>query len=159
MGFFLQDNRKGPQPFTSASDWTPTESKLHPQVPKLIDKDLHYFDYKLRQYRSHPNLSEEEMVALKELTNNKSIILKPADKGSSVVIMDKNQYIWEANRQLNDTKYYKKLQQPIFPDTVPLVENIVNSLFYKNFIDNKQRNYLLGSKEPRPQLFYLAQNS
>lgn len=138
MCFFKQNSKRSLQPFTPVSDWTPANSNLHPKVPKLIEKDLHYVDHRFRQERAHPNLNEEEMLTLKELVNNRSIVIKPADKGSSVIIMDRDQYIWEASRQLNDEKYYKKLQQTIFPETVPLVEHTINYLFYKSFIDNKQ---------------------
>lgn len=37
------------------------------------------------------------------------IVIKPADKGSVVVIQDKQQYLLEAHCQLNNTKHYVKL--------------------------------------------------
>lgn len=36
-----------------------------------------------------------------------------------------------------------------------MVEKIINSLHQKKFINIKQRNYLLGSAEPRGRLFYM----
>lgn len=48
----------------------------------------------------------------------------------------------------------KKLDHPIFLDSIPLVERIVNDLFCGKFID-KQRQYLLRTNEPRPRLFYM----
>ena len=36
------------------------------------------------------------------------IIIKPADKGSAVVVLNKKDYIAEGMRQLSDTKFYKK---------------------------------------------------
>lgn len=69
--------------------------------------------------------------------------------------MDRDQYLWEGNRQLSDTKYYRKLQKPIFLDTIPLVQNIVNKLLFENVINTKQRIYLLGSTEPWSKLFYI----
>lgn len=41
-----------------------------------------------------------EMEAARELCNNRNIIFKSADKSSKILIMDKQQYILEANRQL-----------------------------------------------------------
>ena len=69
--------------------------------------------------------------------------------------MDREQYLWEGYRQLHDTTYYTKLPRPIYTDTVPLVSEIVNSLWNKKLIDYKQRNYLIGDTEPRPRLFYM----
>uniref|UniRef100_A0A8D3BX45 Uncharacterized protein n=1 Tax=Scophthalmus maximus TaxID=52904 RepID=A0A8D3BX45_SCOMX len=86
---------------------------------------------------------------------NKHIVIKPADKGSSVVIMDRTQYLEEGYRQLLDTKYYTKLDKPIFLDTVPLVTKIITSLLDKKFINYKQKHYLLGSSTPRARIFYM----
>ena len=36
------------------------------------------------------------------------IIIKPADKGSAVVVMDKTTYIQEAERQMSDCRFYEK---------------------------------------------------
>ena len=36
--------------------------------------------------------------------------LKKADKGSTVVVMDRDKYLTEAHRQLSDERFYKKLQ-------------------------------------------------
>ena len=46
------------------------------------------------------NLNPLECTALKNLASNRQIIIKPADKGSSVVIMNTNDYISEAFRDL-----------------------------------------------------------
>uniref|UniRef100_A0AAR2JGT8 Uncharacterized protein n=1 Tax=Pygocentrus nattereri TaxID=42514 RepID=A0AAR2JGT8_PYGNA len=62
-----------------------------------------------------------------ELTN-KSIVIKPADKGSITVIMDRNQYVKEANRQLNNPQYYQKLDKPIFPQTSEGIRKCLDSL-------------------------------
>ena len=82
------------------------------------------------------------MEALQSLQQNRNIIIKPADKGSAVVIMDREQYLWEEYRQLNDTTYYKKLLSPIYLQTIPLVEKIVQRLLEKRFINRKQKIYL-----------------
>uniref|UniRef100_A0A3B3YXP6 Uncharacterized protein n=1 Tax=Poecilia mexicana TaxID=48701 RepID=A0A3B3YXP6_9TELE len=96
-----------------------------------------------------------EIEALQELKNNKEIILKPANKGSAIVIFDRDKYLQEGYRQLNDKKYYAKLGKPIYLETIPMVEKIINNLFIKKFINIKQKRYLLGSKEPRARLFYM----
>jgi hypothetical protein len=41
-----------------------------------------------------------ERTALQNLRSNEDIIIKPADKGSAVVVMDKSAYIQEAERFL-----------------------------------------------------------
>ena len=50
------------------------------------------------------NLSREEAAAPHELRNNKNIIIKPADKGSTVRVVDKDQYSWEGHRSYKNDK-------------------------------------------------------
>ena len=64
-----------------------------------------------KKYKFIPNLSPEELEALKQLRNDNTIVIKKADKGSNVVIMNRDDYIAEVERQLNDTKFYEKLDE------------------------------------------------
>lgn len=143
-----------PQPFTPKSDGSPPMGQLPPEVSTLVKADYEYFQDHFHIDRIKPNLTGEETKALKELRENKQIIIKPADKGSAVVILDRDQYLQEGYRQLNDTTYYSKLKKPIYLETLPIVEKIINNLYQKKFINMKQKNYLLGSPEPRGRLFY-----
>ena len=47
-----------------------------------------------------------EKSALKELSKNRNIVIKPADKGGAVIVMDTTDYINEGFRQLSDSKFY-----------------------------------------------------
>ena len=144
-----------PPPFTPKSDWTPAAGLLPSEVNHLIQTDANYFDSVFKIWRVKPNLSREEDEALRALKENRRIIIKPADKGSAVVIMDRDQYLWEGYRQLNDQTYYTKLNKPIYLDTVPLADKIIQSLHDKKFINAKPRNYLMGNSQPRPRRFYM----
>ena len=142
-------------PFTPKSNWTPPDSSLPTHITELIKKDLEYFENSFETLRIPTNLTPEENSALQELRQNKQIIIKPADKGSVVVIMDLEQYLWEGNRQLNDPKYYNKLNKPIYKETYTQIIKIFQTIYDKKLINAKQRNYLIGESEPRPRRFYL----
>ena len=49
------------------------------------------------------------MNFIKNLKNNKNIIIKKADKGSAVVLMHAEDYLREGYRQLSDQQFYKAL--------------------------------------------------
>ena len=53
------------------------------------------------------NLTNSERKALYDLKNDKSIVIKSADKGSSVLVWDREDYIKEAEKQLGDAQVYK----------------------------------------------------
>ena len=89
------------------------------------------------------------------LSNNKHIVIKPADKGGQIVLQDRHNYILEAERQLNDNTYYRPLTHSIQLETQQLVRDITHSLHHNKHITTKQKQYLDGPDEPRPRLFYL----
>jgi len=46
----------------------------------------------IRLPRMRPNITKIEAQAIRQLKSNDSIIIKPADKGGAVVVMDKDLY-------------------------------------------------------------------
>lgn len=142
-------------PFMPKSTWSPATAQLPPEVAQLIQLDLDTFQHQYRTGWAKPNLSKFESLALEQLRKNNDIVVKPADKGSAVVIMDRKDYLHEGYRQLGDVNYYVKLEQPIYKDTVPVVHKIVNSLCDKRFINSKQKSFLLSDAEPRARRFYM----
>lgn len=76
-----------------ASNWTPSLTEISPEIRDLIKKDLKIFKHNYNSLGEIQNLKTEEMHALGELKKLKHIVIKPADKGSAVVIVDREQYI------------------------------------------------------------------
>ena len=55
------------------------------------------------------NLTREERSALYHLKNDKNIVIKRADKDSVVVVLDRDDYIKEADEQLGDRDIYEEV--------------------------------------------------
>ena len=58
---------------------------------------------------TYNNLTPAEKGAIQELNERDDIVIKPVDKGSAVVVMDKVDYLEAANRQVTDERFYKKM--------------------------------------------------
>ena len=56
------------------------------------------------------NLSGDKWKALRILADDRSIVIKDADKGSSVEIWDRDDYLQEASKQLQDTNIYEDVK-------------------------------------------------
>ena len=56
------------------------------------------------------NLSEKEYLVMPSQQNDRSVIIKPADKGFAVVVWDRTDYLKEAERQLSDEKTYEEIR-------------------------------------------------
>ncbi|KAJ8048496.1 hypothetical protein HOLleu_00836 [Holothuria leucospilota] len=54
-------------------------------------------------------ISREERVAIRDLKSNSNIVIRQADKGGAVTILNTVDYIKEAESQLNNSSFYKKL--------------------------------------------------
>ena len=61
------------------------------------------------------NLSSRERSALIRLQHGEDIVIKPADKGSAVVVLSKEGYIEKAQNQLSNANHYKRLASDLTP--------------------------------------------
>ena len=67
------------------------------------------------------NLTSKERQALYDLKNDKNIVIKGADKGSAVVVWDREDYIKEAEKQLGEGDVYEEV-----PDDL---ERLVSTIY------------------------------
>ena len=103
--------------------------------------------------KTYRNITSDEHKALHDLKTNRRIIIKEADKGSSVVIQDREQYIQEGSRQLNDTKYYSKLDHDPTPTFTKDVDKALNKAESIGLID-KELKSALRPRNAKPGRFY-----
>ena len=67
----------------------------------------------LLKQNQRDNLTKQEYITLRNLTNNDQIIINKADKGSTVVVLNKADYIKEGIKHLCDPSVYRKLNNDI----------------------------------------------
>ena len=152
--YFERKKERKKIPFTPKSEWTPSSNKLPHNIHQIIRADNYALAHLNWGIQPGKNLNQEETNALKELQTNRQIILKPADKGSAVVLMDREDYVWEGNRQLNNSNYYRKLDTPIYMDTKDIVKEILEKMKEEGYITKEQQLYLTVDS-PRQRRFYL----
>ena len=91
--------------FRVKSNWNPPKGHLAVEI-FLSKLETEIFSVLLGTSLDY-NLSKEEWLAMRGLAEDPNIIIKPADKGSCVVIWDREDYIAEADRQLKIMKLTK----------------------------------------------------
>jgi hypothetical protein len=106
------------------------------------------------QIRKHRNLhkyniSSNETKALHGLAAIPNIVIKPADKGCAIVVMDKARYLNEIWRMLDNDRYYERLQESIMPDTISKVRTMVLHMYLAKLISRKVYEFL---REPNEAL-------
>ena len=102
---------------------------------------------------SFNNLTREERSALERLRNDTSIVIKEADKGSAVVVWDRDDYIKEANSQLTDAEVYEEtsLDSKFLTD---IIFKTLNKMKSKEEITDSNIKFLLPD-DNRLARFYL----
>ena len=91
---------------------------------KLLDTAFTSYNV-FERIRPVGNLNEAELNALENLTKNKNLVIQKADKGNTVVIINKNDYKTKIKNILSDSTKFKKLE----------------------FGDNKQLTFLINSEK------------
>nr|XP_049581060.1 uncharacterized protein LOC125971932 isoform X2 [Syngnathus scovelli] len=154
VSYFGSSTMTAPPKFQLASTWEPEDRGVPRELVELIQRDrvaLTQVDVP----EEAPNLTKGEKMALEELSSAENLVIKPADKGSAVVIMDRQKYVQEAHRQLRNSEYYLSIQTPIYPITEKKVHGILDQMRKERNITKKQLLYLKGTSPARPRYFYL----
>ena len=82
------------------------------------------------------NLTKNETDALQQLSQRNDILITKVDKGGAVLIMDVDDYIRDANRQLNNTDFYKKIPNDPTESNRNKVNNTVNEFKLQRLLDD-----------------------
>jgi len=138
--------------FTNPSTWCPIAPT---NLEAMIIFNESYLNEYIPRAPAHQNLNMAEKAAIKELSNNPNIVIKAADKGSAVVIQNRDDYIKEGLRQLSDDKFYVEVPIDLTDKHNKQVETLINELFNNNEISQKCATNLHIPQPRTPQLYLL----
>nr|XP_045586885.1 uncharacterized protein LOC123748778 [Procambarus clarkii] len=121
---------------------------LHPQIQATLES----LKTQVKQ-RTRGNLTKTHREALRALKARPDIIIKPADKGGTVVVWRKTNYTKEMVRHLSDETTYQKIQQG--QTALENARTRSRNLVLK-FFNNKQANSTGGILSSAARDYYLA---
>ena len=107
----------------------------------------------LSSYRNYNNnvprhLSKVEFLALQNLRKNKNIVIQKSDKGKSVVVVDKADYLDKLENLLNDTRKFEKINLKydgilnFAINQEKRIDSILKKLVASNSISEETRRFL-----------------
>ncbi|KAJ8039378.1 hypothetical protein HOLleu_17075 [Holothuria leucospilota] len=105
------------------------------------------------EHRAFGNLSKER-CALRDLSSNFNVVIRQADKGSAVVVMDRQLYIQERYRLLNDTSVYQRTEATVISDIERDIRQLADQLHNDDVISDDMHQYAIRVNT-RPARFYL----
>ena len=150
---FHSDENKELHPFRENTGFIPDYSC--PALEKYIDlTKLEITSIEIS--KQVDNLTSEERLALYELRNNKDIVIKKADKNSTVVVINRNDYIAEGLRQLS-TDHYVEIEKPDIISMHNMIQDTVHNMHRKGSLDKVTFGYLtnINTKELKLGRMYL----
>ncbi|CAJ0928468.1 unnamed protein product [Ranitomeya imitator] len=122
-------------------------------IQKDVDKQLSDIQHSLFHVSS--NMTRAEKLAINSLRSNKKLIIKPAEKGGAVVVMDKQYYIREIRSQLSDCDVYLPISHdPTFKFTKE-IQALSHQFCTLGVIDHKLGEFLVNTHPICPVLYIL----
>ena len=140
------------QPFKNKSSWKPNPPNRTLDTYKRAFK-IDLLKSKLKPNHQH-NLTKEQWKGLMELKKNPEIVIKKADKGSSVVLMNTTDYLREGYRQLSDPNFYTKIREDPTEKISDKICKVLTQMKNLKLITEKNFEFL-NIKNPKAGRFYL----
>ena len=131
--------------FLPLSTWMPPKCRdvaLEIYI-KQFRRDVEHQLDNINKKCCHDNLPPQQKKALRELQHRSDIVTKPGDKGSAVVVLSKDDYIKDAERQLNNHAHYEKLHK------YPILRYSLEIKKYVEFMFSKRTKNFLTPHHPQ----------
>ena len=129
--------------FYTKSSWNPP--KGDPNLDYFLGRVEEELFTVIERPVRHSNLSQEEWKAKRSLADDRNVVIKNADKGSCVVIWDRNDDITEAENQLSDKVVYKQVsfKEKSLCDLVEISNRFFRGLKWDGHISEKEMKYFM----------------
>ena len=92
---------------------------------------------------SYSNLTKGERNFLYFPSDDPSIIIKEADKGSAVVVWDREDYLREANSQLSDKDIYREEKGDAEDHLMKVIKSVLRKIKNRGDISDETLDYFL----------------
>ncbi len=152
--FFRDQPPREAHPFRLKSTWMPP--RANSEIEDYLDRITTQITSTPRN-KIHNNLTKQETLALRQLSKDSELIIKNADKGSGIVVEDREHYIKDGLEHLSDNTIYKEISHD---PTLPLTKAInayALRMKARGIINNSTHDYLKhpNDKSRTQQLYFL----
>ena len=144
------------KPTSLKNKWTPPDGRNQfidsfvSTVQSHLDNFLSSLQNDSTASDTQHNLSKSSRKAIRDLRNRDDIIIRRADKGGAVVVLDTTCYISEAETQLSNEMFYKEVEEDPTSAFKCELGNLINTFN----LEIRQEVEELIPCNPKPGLFY-----
>jgi hypothetical protein len=139
----------------------PDFTKPHPEFAdfEVFISELETFYKDIRNHAPEilpQNFSKAEWTELKSLKANRNIVIKPADKGGNVVIMDREDYVRMGENFLSDPAKYEVIQGPLCEDNIIAYRELLHrNRMVGNISEGLEKELLIEEDFRQPVIYFL----
>jgi predicted lactoylglutathione lyase len=108
---------------------------------------------KVNSDSNYEKMTEKQQEALKKLREKSDLVIKPADKGGSIVLMDRVDYETAINKMMEDQKFYSEVKEDLNPGFQEEVKKVVKEMTKSGAVSPKEAEHLINL-EPHSPKFY-----
>jgi hypothetical protein len=138
------------------------QSHCHESVFRLVCRHIQNASEQLRKTSKHKkikNLSDEELAALKSLRSNNNIVICKADKGNSIVILDREVYRKKAEDILKGKQFEELKNDKFYLEREGELNKYILSLYNEKVIDTKLRHQLKSTCSSIPVFLWTSKSA
>ena len=139
-------------PYRDISATESTARQLDPEKAKQLRVGVSQALSRARPPKS--NLDKGLHRAARDLREDTSIVILPADKGNATVVMNRTEYVSKMNQMLEDPTYTKLKKDPTIKIETRVGKEL-RSLQDGGYISRKERKYLTPQCSNPPQIYGL----
>ncbi|XP_030051899.1 uncharacterized protein LOC115465513 [Microcaecilia unicolor] len=153
LRMFFKDFKSAFSDCVAKSTWIPP-GPLNPALlifKQLVLQDVEQLE--VSQYRGRSNMSKEEFLAIQKLKNETSIVIRKADKGGAILVLNRTYYLDEIHQQLSDVNTYCKLREDPTFDVLIKIQELTNSAVQSGFLTKKECQFLCHLHPVTPILY------
>ena len=131
--------RRNIHPFCNKSSWQPPnpENVTVMAYLKRIDEDVNNLISRNLLEAEKSNLTPKLRKALQSLGSNPNIIIKKADKGGGICVLDRDIYEQKVYELLSDGDTYKPLQNDPTKSVIRDVNNLIDYMKCHHIVDEQ----------------------
>lgn len=122
---------------------------------QLVENEVSQLLGKKRQYKVSNNLPKTQRIALRELQQDLSIVVQSVDKGGAIVLQDRDAYIGEIYRRLDNVDFYQKLTGNPISDFKNRIHSVLSHYLDTGDISKHKYEYMKVGHRVIPVIYTL----
>ena len=139
-------------PFKLQTKRTPCPTDYKP-LENIIDRITLTLS-QIKPNTGRPNLPRDGMRLIQRLKNQHEVIINQADKGSTIVLLDRKTYVEEGHKHLADPETYTRLEHDITDTIKQTIKTKLDKLYKLGLLTKRQYEFCYPPETHRTSLMY-----